>query len=237
MSVDEALKTHACLIYILTSLCMFSWKPMPVHFIYWLRYACFHENPCLFNLYIDVVMRVFIKTHACSIYILTLLCVFSWKPMPVQFIYWLCYACFHENPCLFNLYIDYSLCVFSWKPMPIQFINWLRYACFHENPCLFNLYIDFIMRVFMNNCTKDDSIWFFKHQHRINARSIPREQRLRMCNENVRLWGFSTVLWCHYVDDLRFMWDNHSLQRATTIRDGVFTNYGLCINVSIIQLF
>ena len=33
-----------------------------------------------------------------------------------------------------------------------------------ESPCLFILYINFVMRVFMNNCTKDDPIRFFKHQ-------------------------------------------------------------------------
>ena len=34
----------------------------------------------------------------------------------------------------------------------------------------------------------DDSIRIFKHQYRINATSI-REQRLRMHNENIKLWG------------------------------------------------
>ena len=29
-----------------------------------------------------------------------------------------------------------------------------------ESTCLFNLYIDFVTRVFMNNCTKDDSTRF-----------------------------------------------------------------------------
>ena len=32
-----------------------------------------------------------------------------------------------------------------------------------ESPWLFNSCIDFVMYVFMNNCTKDDSIRFFKH--------------------------------------------------------------------------
>ena len=103
-----------------------------------------------------------------------------------------------------------------------------------ESPCLFNLHIDFVMRVFMNNCTKDDSIRFFKHQYRINVRSIFKEERLRMCKENDKLWVSSTIPWCGYVDDLiLFMLDIHSLQRATTILDEVFTNYGLCINLSI----
>ena len=79
----------------------------------------------------------------------------------------------------------------------------------------------------------DDSIRFFKHQYRINARSISREQWLRMLNENVKLWGSSMVPWCGYTDDLiLFMQDIHLMQRATTIFDEVFTNYGLCINVS-----
>ena len=92
-----------------------------------------------------------------------------------------------------------------------------------ESPCLFNLYIDFVMHVFMNNCKKDDSIQFFKHEYRITVRSVSR---------NVKLWGSSTVPWCSYADDLiLFMLDIHSLQRATTILDEVFTNYGLCINI------
>ena len=102
-----------------------------------------------------------------------------------------------------------------------------------ESPSLFNLYIDFVMRVFMNDYTKDNSIRFFKHQYRINARSISREWRLRMCNENVKLWGSSTVPWCSYADDLiLFMLHVYSLQRATTILNKVFTNYILCVNVS-----
>ena len=69
------------------------------------------------------------------------------------------------------------------------------------------------MRVFMNNSTKDDSIRFFKHQYRINARSISRKQQLRMRNENIKLWGSSTVPWCGYADDLiLFMIAIHSLQ-------------------------
>ena len=80
---------------------------------------------------------------------------------------------------------------------------------------------------------KDDSIQFFKHQYRITARSIFREQQLRMRNKNVKLWGFSTAPWCGYSDDLiLFMLDIYSLQRATTILDEVYTNFGLCINVS-----
>ena len=54
-----------------------------------------------------------------------------------------------------------------------------------------------------------------------------------MRNENVKLSGSSTVPSCGYADDLiLFMLDIHSLQRATTILDDVFTNYSLCINVS-----
>jgi len=47
------------------------------------------------------------------------------------------------------------------------------------------------------NCTKDVSIKFFEHQYRINARTISREQRLRMRNENTKTVGtfFSTVVW------------------------------------------
>ena len=80
---------------------------------------------------------------------------------------------------------------------------------------------------------KDDSIRVFKHQYRINARSISREQRSRMRNENFKLWESSIVPWCGYVDDLiLFMLDIRLPQRAATILGEVFTNYGLCINVS-----
>ena len=54
------------------------------------------------------------------------------------------------------------------------------------------------MQVFMNNYMNDDPIQFFKQQYRINARSISREQSLRMLNENVKLWGSSVVPWCDY---------------------------------------
>ena len=48
-----------------------------------------------------------------------------------------------------------------------------------------------------------------------------------------KLWESSTVPWCGYADVLiLFMLDIHSLQRARTILDEVFTNYDLCINVS-----
>ena len=46
-------------------------------------------------------------------------------------------------------------------------------------------------------------------------------------NENVKLWESSTVPRYAYADDLNI----HSLQRASTILDEVFT-YGLCLNVS-----
>ena len=54
-----------------------------------------------------------------------------------------------------------------------------------------------------------------------------------MRNENVKFSGSFSVPWCSYADDLiLLMLDIHLLQRATTILDKVFTNYGLCINVS-----
>jgi len=49
-----------------------------------------------------------------------------------------------------------------------------------ESPPLFNLYIDFVMRVFMSKCVTDGSIRFFEHHYRINARSVSREERLKM---------------------------------------------------------
>ena len=54
-----------------------------------------------------------------------------------------------------------------------------------------------------------------------------------MLNKNVKLWRSLTVPWYGHVDDLiLFMLDIHSLQRAATILDEVFTSYRLCINVS-----
>ena len=54
-----------------------------------------------------------------------------------------------------------------------------------------------------------------------------------MRNENVNISGSFTVPWWSCADNLiLFMLDIHSLQRATTILDKVFTNYGLYINVS-----
>ena len=44
-----------------------------------------------------------------------------------------------------------------------------------ESPCLFHLYIDFVMCVFMNNCTKDDSIRFF-----INIESISNQCKVNI---------------------------------------------------------
>ena len=56
--------------------------------------------------------------------------------------------------------------------------------------------------------------------------------RLRMRYENVKLES-SIVPSCGYADYLiLFMLDIPSLQRATTILDDVFTNYGLFINAS-----
>ena len=54
-----------------------------------------------------------------------------------------------------------------------------------------------------------------------------------MLNANVKLWGSSMVPWCSYMDDLiLFMQDIHLMQRTRTTFDEVFTNYGLCINLS-----
>ena len=100
-----------------------------------------------------------------------------------------------------------------------------------ESPCLFNLYIDFVMHVFISNCMKNNSIFFFQHQYRINIRSISGEERLNMCNDNIKPWGISSLPLCGYADDLiPFTLDINSLQKATNILDEVFSSYGLCIN-------
>ena len=99
-----------------------------------------------------------------------------------------------------------------------------------ESPCFFNLYIGFVMHVFINKCMKDNSICFFEHQYRINIRSISREERLNMRNDNIKPWGISSLPWCGYADDLiLFTLDINSLQKATNILDEVFFSYGLCI--------
>ena len=82
-----------------------------------------------------------------------------------------------------------------------------------------------------NKCLKDNSICFFEHQYRINIRSISREERLNMRNDNIKPWGISSLPWCGYADDLiLFTLDINSLQKATNILDEVFSSYGLCIN-------
>ena len=87
------------------------------------------------------------------------------------------------------------------------------------------------MHVFMNDCRKDYSTWFFKHWYRISTRPVPREQWLSMGSKNVSLWGFFTLPLHGYADDLiLFMLDIHSLQRAISIFDEAFPNYSLCIN-------
>ena len=87
------------------------------------------------------------------------------------------------------------------------------------------------MHVFINKCMKDNSICFFEHQYRINIRSISREERLNMRNDNIKPWGISSLPWCGYADDLiLFTLDINSLQKATNILDEVFSSYGLCIN-------
>ena len=100
-----------------------------------------------------------------------------------------------------------------------------------ESPLLFNLFVDFVMRVFVDKCKSNDLIHFFQHKYRINTRSITREQRLQMRNDNKKLWGLSTFPWCGYADDLiLFLLDQNSLQNASTLLDQVFTSFGLCIN-------
>ena len=100
-----------------------------------------------------------------------------------------------------------------------------------ESPLLFNLYIDFVMRVFINKCNQDDTITFYQHKYRINSRSITRQQRLQMRNDNQKLTGSSSVPWCGYADDLiLFLLDLTSLQQASSLLDSVFTEFGLQIN-------
>ena len=49
-----------------------------------------------------------------------------------------------------------------------------------------------------------------EHQYQINARSISREQQLRMRNENVKLWGSSTVPWCGCANNHSFTAENYN---------------------------
>ena len=89
------------------------------------------------------------------------------------------------------------------------------------------------MRVFIEKCTQEGTIHFFEHKYRFNARSISREQRLTMRQNNDKLWGSSTFPWCGYADDLiLFMIDPNSLQKATNLLDKIFTKFGLKINES-----
>ena len=102
-----------------------------------------------------------------------------------------------------------------------------------ESPLLFNLFIDFVMRIFIDKCTQDHTIHFFDHKYRINPRSVSREERLNMRQNNNKLWGENLFPWCGYADDLiLFVIDPESLQKATEILDEVFTEFGLKINES-----
>ena len=100
-----------------------------------------------------------------------------------------------------------------------------------ESPFLFTLYADFVMRVFLDRCEKDGSISFFHHKYRLNARTVSREERLAMRQNNSKLFGEETLPWCGYADDLiLFLLDCRGLQNATTLLDEVFHIFGLTVN-------
>ena len=61
--------------------------------------------------------------------------------------------------------------------------------------------LDYIMRVFINE-SQTENIKFFEHCFRLNPRSISREERLKMRQENLKRFGISTLPWCGYADDL-----------------------------------
>ena len=101
-----------------------------------------------------------------------------------------------------------------------------------ESPFLFNLYIDYIMRVFINEI-QTENIKFFEHCFRLNPRSISREERLKMGQENLKSFGISTLSWCGYADDLiLFLLELSDLQKATDLLESIFTRFGLNINVT-----
>ena len=100
-----------------------------------------------------------------------------------------------------------------------------------ESPMLFNLYADFVMRIFLERCSNDDDIKFFKHKYRINQRTFLRDERLHMRQNGNRCWGEDTLSWSGYADDLiLFLLDSIGLQKAATLLNEVFAHFGLTIN-------
>ena len=90
-----------------------------------------------------------------------------------------------------------------------------------ESPFLFNLYIDYIMRVFINE-SHTENIKFFEHCFRLNPRSISREERLKMRQENLKSFRISTLPWCGYADDLiLFLLELSDLQKATDLLESI----------------
>ena len=86
------------------------------------------------------------------------------------------------------------------------------------------------MRLFIHQCQIED-IKFYEHSYRINPRSISREERLRMRQNNLKNFGASILPWCGYADDLiLFLLNQTDLQRATSLLNELFTRYGLAIN-------
>ena len=100
-----------------------------------------------------------------------------------------------------------------------------------ESPFLFNLYLDFVMRVFLSRCSTINDIKFFKHKYRINPRSVTREERLRMRNQNISGNGEASLPWCGYADDIiLFLLDINGLKLSTELLDEIFSTFGLSIN-------
>ena len=101
-----------------------------------------------------------------------------------------------------------------------------------ESSFLFNLYIDYIMRVFINE-SQTENIRFFEHCFRLNPRSISREERLKIRQENLKSFGIPTLPWCGYADDLiLFLLELTDLQKATDLLESIFTRFGLNINAT-----
>ena len=99
-----------------------------------------------------------------------------------------------------------------------------------ESPFLFHLFIDFVMRVFLE---KSNNIQFFQHKYRISPRSVSRDDRYVLREQEIDLNGSSPLPWCGYADDLvLFLTSLDSLQNATNLLNTVFKNFGLTINSS-----
>ena len=94
-----------------------------------------------------------------------------------------------------------------------------------------NLFIDFVMRLFIEKSHNIQEIKFFEHQFRVHCKTLTREERILMCNNDLKYWRSTIIPWSGYTDDLViYLQSLESLQKATELIDDIFTKFGISIN-------